>query len=268
MFSLRRKKKHDFIKFVVFSATGFMLILCQQLYPSQASSSLMWLHSNVAFITNITRMPAVFLEQKISDLSYYFDTINENKRLVEENKRLMNFYRQSLKFIAENQELRYLMNMSDYVEKETKVAKVYLDSSSLYANSFLINLGANDGLKPGFAVLTAEGLVGKVLEVSKKHARILLVNDYNSTIPIRILESGVQGLIKGSNEANKLTLITKEVGDIVKVGHVVVTSSVQGLFDDGIPVGIVSKVDDKTIEVTPYANLNRIHQVLVVKRGE
>tara|TARA_Y100001960_G_scaffold297063_1_gene343121 strand:+ start:666 stop:1463 length:798 start_codon:yes stop_codon:yes gene_type:complete len=265
MFSLRKRKTNQ-IKFTCYLILGLAIILYQQFYPSSADRVVLSLHSSVAPITNITRQPAQFVEQSLSGISFYFGAIDENKQLHDENKKLQAAYQQALKLIAENRDLRYLANMAEYLEYDTASAEVYFDSSNLYANSLMVKLGEEDGIKPGFAVLTAEGLIGRVLEVNKKYARVLLIDDYNASIPVRILETGVQGIIKGQNNPDYVTLVTKEIGDLVEVGQHVVSSSVQGFFDDGVPVGIVSEVTENKVKIAPYANLNRIHKVLIIKR--
>lgn len=266
MFSLKRKKRVNQLKFITYIVVSFAVILYQQFYPESADKFKMSVYSAVSPITNITRQPALFFENSLKGISFYFDAIDENKRLKAENNKLKSLHKQALLFIAENRDLRYLMNMAEYVDYQTVVANVFLDSSNLYANSFMINLGEKDGIKPGFAAISSEGLVGRVLEVNEDYSRVLLIDDYNASIPVRILETGVQGLIKGQNTSEYVTLITKEIGNVVKEGQHVVTSSVQGLFDDGLPVGIVTKVKGDEIRIAPYANLNRVHKVLIIKR--
>lgn len=266
MFSLKRKKRINQLKFITYIVVSFAIIMYQQFYPKSADKVMLSVYSMVAPVTNFARQPALTIENSLKGISFYFNAVEENKKLKLENNKLKSFHKQALVFIAENKDLRYLMNMSEYLEYETFVANVFLDSSNLYANSFLIDMGEKDGVKPGFAALSAEGLVGRVLEVNEEYSRVLLIDDYNASIPVRILESGVQGLIKGQNTPEYVTLITKEIGNVVKEGQHVVTSSVQGLFDDGIPVGIVSEVSENKIKISPYANLNRVHKVLIVKR--
>lgn len=266
MFSLRKRKTNQ-IKLTTYLVLGLVIIFYQQFYPSSANRVMLSLYSIVAPITNITRQPAVAIENSLKNISFYFGAIEENKKLHEENKKLQFAYKQALKLIAENKDLRYLANMAEYLEYDTVSANVYFDSSNMYANSLIVNLGIKDGIKPGFAVLTAEGLVGRVLETNDEYSRILLIDDYNASVPVRILETGVQGIIKGQNTPSFITMVTKEIGDVVKVGQHVVSSSVQGLFDDGVPVGIISEVNDNKIKVSPYANLNRIHKVLIIKRS-
>lgn len=265
MFSLRKRKTNQ-IKLITYLVLGLSVILYQQFYPKSANKVMLSLYSTVSPITSVTRQPSLVIENALKGVSFYFNAIEENKELYEENQRLKAAYKKSLKILAENQELRFLANMAEYLDYETIAATVKFDSSNLYANSLLVNLGEVDGIKPGFSVLTAEGLIGRVLEVNKNESRVLIIDDYNASIPVRVLETGVQGIIKGQNNPNFVTMITKEVGDVVKPGQHLVSSSVQGLFDDGIPVGIVAESEDGKIKVAPYANLNRIHKVLIIKR--
>lgn len=266
MLILRKKRKLKPVKFLVYIMLSFVFIFYQQFYPENSSRVLFPWYSSAALVTNVTRQPALFLKETTDSVSSYIGAVDENRRLTQENASLKVMERRAMFLARENKELRYLINMSKFIEQETLVANVYLDSSNLYVNSFIINLGLKHGVKPGFAVLNQEGLIGRILEVGEDFSRVLAINDYNAAIPVRILENGVHGILKGRNDSHHVRLITKEKNNTVSVGQHVVTSSLQGIFDDGIPVGVIEKVTEDEIEVVPYANLNRINKVLVIKR--
>lgn len=266
MLILKKKRKLRPLKFLVYVMLSIVFIFYQQFYPEKSSRVFFSWYSSAAMVTNVTRKPALFLKDSIENISSYVDAVEENRRLKQENISLRVMEKRAMFLSKENKELRYLINMSKFIEQETLVANVYLDSSNLYVNSFIINLGLDHGVQPGFAVLNQEGLIGRVLEVGREFSRVLVINDYNAAIPVRILESGVHGILKGRNNSHHVGLITQEKNDTVIKGQHVVTSSLQGIFDDGIPVGVIGNVSEDEIEILPYANLNRINKVLVIKR--
>ncbi|MCP4355821.1 MAG: rod shape-determining protein MreC [Proteobacteria bacterium] len=263
---LRKKRNVRPVKCLAYLMLSIGLVLYQQFYTEVSSRKTFPWYTAASVITNLTRQPAIIIEDVFNGASSYIGAVKENKKLKEENARLKNVEKKAMFLVTENKELRYLVNMSKFMNRETLSANVYLDSSNLYVNSFLINLGLSSGVQPGFAVLNQEGLVGRVLEVGREYSRVLLINDYNAAVPVRILENGVQGILKGRNNSHHVRLITKERNSSAKTGQHVVTSSLQGIFDDGIPVGIVGNVSEEEIEIIPYANLNRINKVLVIKR--
>jgi len=263
---LRKKRKPSYIKYLVFLMLSISLVLFQQFYPLKSSRMFFNWYTTASVITRFTQKPAMSVKEAFFNASDYINTVEKNRSLQDENIKLKVLVKKAMFLATENKELRYLINMSKFMGKKTVPANIYLDSSNLYVNSVLINKGLNDGIQPGFAVLNQEGLVGRILECSRDFSRVLLMNDYNAAIPVRILESGVHGILKGRNNFNHVRLVTKERNDDVKKGQHVVSSSLHGIFDDGIPVGIIGNITNEEIEVIPYANLNRITKVLVIKR--
>ena len=97
-------------------------------------------------------------------------------------------------------------------------------------------------MRKGDAAVTGEGLVGRVAEVGERSARVLLLTDINSRIPVVIERSRDQGILAGDNSDNPRLLYLSHGSQLVP-GDRVVTSAAGGAFPPGLPVGIVKSTD-------------------------
>ena len=122
------------------------------------------------------------------------------------------------------------------------------------------------------AVITADGLVGKVLRVFGSSAQVLLINDQSSGVGVILDKSRLQGVIKGT-AAGEVILEKVMTDEQVTPGERIVTSGGDQIFPKGITVGTVMKVSPGAdlflnIRVRPSANLSRLEEVLVITKKE
>ena len=121
-------------------------------------------------------------------------------------------------------------------------------------------------------VITADGVVGKVLLAFGSTAQVLMVNDRSSGLGVILDQSRLQGVVKGT-AAGELILENVMTGEAVELGERVVTSGGDQIFPKGLTVGTVMKVSPGAdlflnIRVKPSANLNRLEEVLVITKKE
>ena len=135
------------------------------------------------------------------------------------------------------------------------------------SNAIFIDKGSDSGLTADLAVITPEGVVGKILAIFPHSAQVLLITDPSSGVGVTLAQSRVQGILKGgSNSFCDLHYVMNE--EVVTRGEAVVTSGLDQVYPKGLPVGTVVNVGDgniyKTINVKPSVDLNRLEMVLVV----
>lgn len=188
----------------------------------------------------------------------------ENARLLEENMKLREWYQTALLLEAENKSLRALMNVKLEASHNFITARILSDSANTFAKSLLVSAGRADGVKKGQAVMAADGLIGRVVETGENTARILLITDMNSRVPVLIEGSSQHAILAGQND-QKGVLMHLPPESKVSEGARVVTSGVGGIFPVGLPVGMVGRVDG-TIEIEPFANFNRLMHVRIVNK--
>lgn len=167
----------------------------------------------------------------------------------------------------ENAELRAQLQMRDRLELTTTGASVIAQPPTSLERSVLLDAGADNGLAPGMAVLNESGLVGKLVEVTARNARVELLTSPNAQYGVRIAASGEEGLLSGSGaDPFELQILDPEAQ--VEGGAEVITTQFTGTsIPGGIPVGVVEELDgpaSRFLAVRPYVDFTRLTNVQVV----
>jgi rod shape-determining protein MreC len=130
----------------------------------------------------------------------------------------------------------------------------------------MVNAGADQGAARGQAAIAEGGLIGRLTEVGSRAARVLLITDLNSRIPVVIPTSRTSAVLAGDNSDRPQLAFASEP-KAVKIGDRVVTSGDGGVFPPGLPVGVVAALDHGNARVEPYAELRTLDYVLLVDYG-
>jgi rod shape-determining protein MreC len=168
--------------------------------------------------------------------------------------------------------LQALLGFKEQYIAKTVAAQVIGSSGSEQSRSVYIDQGTSAGVEKDMAVITADGLVGRVLRAYGSSAQVLLINDQSSGVGVILDKSRLQGVIKGT--AGGEVILEKVMTDEqVAPGDLIVTSGGDQIFPKGITVGTVMKVSPGAdlflnIRVKPSANLSRLEEVLVITRKE
>jgi len=190
----------------------------------------------------------------------------ENAELREENQRLLQWQEVARRLAAENSELRQLAKLVPQDTVNAVAARVIADSGGAYARNVLVNVGREDGVQRGQAALTGEGLVGRVAEVGSRTARVLLLTDLNSHIPVELEDTHDRAVLDGDNSEEPRLLYLPQKAE-VKIGQRIVTGGAGGVFPPGLPVGVVSSITGDIIRVEPYAELAKLELLRIVDFG-
>lgn len=168
------------------------------------------------------------------------------------------------------QRLQSLLAFRQQYISETLAAQVIGSSGSDQSHSVYIDKGAHDGLKPDMAVITLDGVVGKVLRVFPYTSLVLLIDDPSSGVGVILDKARLQGVLRGT-PAGEITVERVMADEQVPVGEKVLTSGGDQIFVKGLPVGTVTQVKPGaelflSIHVRPAANLDKLEEVLVVTK--
>jgi len=187
----------------------------------------------------------------------------DNAELRRDNERLRNWQAAAQKLEAENAALRELSRLT--VEPGTRfvTARVIGDPGGAFVRSVLVNAGSRDGLAKGQAALTSDGLAGRVAEVGQRSARVLLLTDINSRVPILVGKGRDRAILAGDN-TNQPRLLYLTPGSEIRPGDQVVTSGHGGVFPPGLPVGVVIQVDETAMRVQPFVGWAHMEYVRLV----
>lgn len=213
-------------------------------------------------ITGVTQGVTSAVET-LSDISSLAALRAENNQLKAENERLKSWYQKALTLQSENQSLQSLLNLNPEPDLAYISARVIADSGNAYIKSVLISAGARHGVKKGQAVLSGEGLAGRIIDVSDRAARVLLLNDFNSRVPIIIEGSRQKAILSGEN-THYPVLKHLPPDTVVSEGERIVTSGHGGLFPPGLPVGRIHFGADKKPYVQTYADMTRVSYIRIL----
>ena len=230
------------------------------------------------FIETIDTKPLNYLRSFIKDTIYRGSLVISTPSKSFSNfsgyiKEHMNLYSNYIELKKENNELRNDITKSEFLELENTQlrklieeqvaspsnlvsARVMLDKTSPYLNSFIINTGSNKNVKNGMAVLDGKNFIGRIVDVNFFSSRVLLVSDLNSRIPVIVEPSAYHAILNGRGK-NEPTLEYLPENHNVQDGDKVYTSGKEGIFTSGIPIGEV-KLNKDLIQVLLFSDLSQI----------
>ena len=210
--------------------------------------------------------PVATLAGVATQIQQMVDLRAENMRLREDKTRLLQWQSAARQLEAENITLRGLLNYVPAPDAGFISARVIADTGGAFVHSIVLNAGARDGVVKGQAVITGDGLIGRITGVGRRSSRILLITDINSRIPVLVERQRTRGILAGDN-SDQPRLIHLSPGATVMPGARIVTSGHGGAFPPGLPIGVVSSVSDGGIKVEPYIIRDRLEYVRVVNFG-
>jgi rod shape-determining protein MreC len=169
---------------------------------------------------------------------------------------------------AQARRLQTLLAFKEQFISKTVAAQVIGSGGSDLSRVIYIDKGADAGLQRDMAVITADGIVGKVTLVYPSVAQVLLVNDPSSGVGVILEKSRLQGVLRGTSNG-EVVLNDVMADEQVPVGETVLTSGGDQIFPKGLPVGAVAKVGNGkelflSIKVRTAANLSKLEEVLVL----
>ena len=183
----------------------------------------------------IVSVPENYIANSYIDLKDHFTYYNHYQKLKKENKELKSNIENDNYIVSENERLKKIID--DYIlVSDEIIAKVLIDKQSPFLRSIIVNKGSKDNIKLGMAVLDGEFLIGKVVEVNFTTARVLLLSDLNSKIPVTIEPEGYQSILSGTGKNDGVIQYSREEISL-EDGNTVYTSGSGAIFKSGIPIG-------------------------------
>jgi rod shape-determining protein MreC len=210
--------------------------------------------------------PSGLVDTAVGRARDFLTVYQENARLAEENERLLGWQQAALKLASENAQLRDLLRVAPEPATSYVTARVIANSGGAYARSVMVNAGRENGVVRGEAAVTGEGLVGRVSEVGSRAARILLITDLNSRVPVIVEDSRQRAVLAGDNSEHP-SLRYLEAGAAIRIGDRIVTSGQGGVFPPGLPVGVVAVFNGELARVELFVELSRVDYLRLVDYG-
>lgn len=196
------------------------------------------------------------------------DTAKENSSLNSELTVLKSKLLDYEEKVHEISRLRKLLGFVQHYEQNHIVAEVIGSNYNTSFRALRINKGQWDGVKVGMPVVTAGGVVGRIIRAGKKFADVHILVDSNFNIDILLQRTRVRGVLKGFGNHSILTLNRRAE---IRIGDTVITSGIIGGFPKGLAVGKVVKISyesdniSQSIKVEPWVDFDRVEEIVVLE---
>jgi len=220
-------------------------------------------------VTNIVNISAKGLTDFWERYLLLVKIEEENKKLREEKTALnqqLNTYREGY---YESIRLRKLLELKNVLSYKFQAARVVDNKSNALFKTILIDKGTADGLQVGYPVLSAEGVVGKIMESSWHYSHVLLLIDKNSNIDAVVQRNRAHGILQGAGISHYNLKYISHSENIVP-GDTVLSSGMAGLFPKGLILGTINTAYRQEhelfqkIDVTPSVDFSKLEEVLVL----
>ncbi len=208
--------------------------------------------------------PIEFVAEMAADFENFVDVYNQNRTLRREIQRLRGWRETARSLEEENAQLRALNNVQLRTKTTFVTGDVITDSGGPFVSSALVNVGRRDGVTDGSAAVDGQGLVGRVVGVGERAARLLLLTDYSSRVPVVVQPSGTRAILAG--DGTDLPLLDfLESADEINPGDQIETTGDGGVFPPDLPVGRVVQTRSSGLRARLAANLDRLEFVRVLR---
>ena len=258
-----RQRRIAHIVLVVFS---FSLMFLGTLDFSALRSARMGFSDFVAPLVDLVSVPVRGVETMAQGIRTVASLRAENVRLQAENAMLKRWRRRAEILEGENRQLRSVAGAVAPERRRPLTARAVTAPGGAFAHTVLVANGTDQGIEMGNPVVTADGLVGLVVDDGATHARVLMISDINAQIPVILSSSSWPGVTVGNNGPNlSLRFLPEEAAP--KIGELVLTSGHGGVLPAGVPVGRIDMVQDDFVRVQPAVDLRNLSYVSILVGG-
>ncbi|MEM7709688.1 MAG: rod shape-determining protein MreC, partial [Pseudomonadota bacterium] len=191
----------------------------------------------------------------------------QNQELRRELQQMKAWREAAIQLRQENARLLDLNNVRLSPELTYVTGRVLTDSGSPFRRSVLLNLGAEDGIRDGWAAMDGLGLVGRIAGVAERTSRVILLTDGNSRIPVSIQPSGKRAILAGDTSSAPMLDFVENPED-VRAGDRIVTSGDGSVFPPDLLVGQVVRDREGQLRVGLAAEAGRLEFLRVLRTRE
>ena len=208
--------------------------------------------------------PVTGMVNIMRDFQSYERLYDQNRELRRELQQMTQWKEAALQLEQENARLLDLNNVRLDPRMTFITGVVRADSGSPFRQSVLLNVGARDGIKDGWAAMDGLGLVGRISGVGDNSARVILLTDTSSRIPVTVQPSGQTALVLGDNTAAPPVDFIENAGS-VRPGDRVITSGDGGVFPPGHLVGQIALDPGGRMRLRLAADYERLEFLRVLR---
>ena len=184
----------------------------------------------------------------------YWDAARQNGDLKRERKALLQRMVEARAIAQENQQLRAALQLREHARDTIATGRIVGSSFNSPRRFAILSAGAKDGIRESMPVRSADGLVGRIIDVGQLASRVLLVSDRTSIVPARLLRGGIPVIAQGRGDGT-IEVRPLEVGrNPFRRGDMIITSGTGGLYPPRVPVARIVKLKDDGAIAIPLAD--------------
>jgi rod shape-determining protein MreC len=245
-----------------------VLLLLSSLYSAQASvfkKAREGVIDAASPVLSLFSGPINYVHGVAGSIGDYFNVMEQNKALREENAELRQWMDEALELRETVSSFEALKGYAAPPSAQPISAYVIGEANDAFARSMIVNAGRANNVEVGQAVVDENGLVGRIVEAGGTASRVLLLTDIQSRIPVYIEGADIEGILVGNTRDMPVISFTAGADDVVpEPGQRVLTSGAGGALPRGLPVGVVAGENRGDILVELYANYARTRLVRII----
>ncbi len=244
----------SYVAAIVGSLAGLLLIVTARFDPAGHAALQSFFADIFSPVSSATRSVGAAIGSAGDEVSAYFNAASNNRDM----KRALEAARRDLvkgkSDALENRGLKRLLGLIERLPKGSVTARLVSSTGASSRRYAILAAGSRDGVVTGQPVRTAEGLIGRIVQVGERSARVLLIIDGGNIVPVRRVPDGTAAIAYGLGDG-RIDLRPLAAGtNPFKVGDIFVTSGTGGVYQPGIPVAIGIKHNREGTLARPLAD--------------
>lgn len=238
-------------------AVGLLLIVTARFDP-QGHAALQGFFADIfSPVSGAARNVGATISDGLGSVSAYFDAASKNKAMAREVAASRQAVIAGKAAALENARLKQMMRFIDRLPGQVAVARLVSSTGASSRRYAILAAGRRDGIASGQPVLTADGLVGRVVQAGERSSRVLLIIDGGNIVPVRRVPDGAPAFAEGMGDGRINIRPLEGGGNSFRRGDVFVTSGTGGIYRPGIPVVIAVRFNRDTTIGRPLADPTR-----------
>jgi len=235
---------YSFIEILISFIISVVLIILSFNYKKENSEVRILLIDYFNPFSKIFIYPFNKLTQIIEQMNYIFEIREQNKKLISKLENYEAQLNELYHLEIENHELKKLLNLKSPPSSYKVSGRIINDPINFASQNIFIDVGLDHNVKISNPVLNQNGLIGRIIKVNKSSSEVLLLTDPKSNLPVFSLKSNLKFFVNGN--LNGFSIKHLEVDNNLINGEMILSTNSSGYFQEGIRVGKVVKVDNKT----------------------
>lgn len=224
----------------------------------------------VSPIQRLATLPGVLWQQAGDFFTTQHSLVEDNKSLHQQHERDAAQLSQLQALQQDNQQLRNLLALPQRAELTTQSAEIVYAERDVFKRKVLIDKGADANVQIGQVVMDDTGIVGQITRVYPWLSEVTLITEKDHAVPVQVLRNGLRTIVFGAGDTSQLSLRYMPVNADIQNDDILVTSGIDGIYPQGIPVARVVKIERDTaypfarVICLPVAGVDKHRHLLIL----